>query len=311
MMAILLLFTVEEILAIVANRFGIASLDPHAHGFEESPADGHGHHHNHDDHACDHTIDEHLQNDGQCDAQPLEEGCEHHGHQPKTDTEVCCSSDEEVKTDTEGGAIDCNSEKKPDFHAHEDVCASSSSSSYETDGEDEPEKKKRRIFSKPGSVNLFLKMILLFIGLDIHNIFVGLALGISDNDYVLFIALLFHQFFEGLGMGSRVAMAKLRRMWTVFLIDLVFAFIPVLFIAIGIGIKQGVDAADSTNGYNLAKGVLQGISAGILIYIALVHMLRAYRDNGASAKHRDWHCVFSYCGLIFGASIMSVIGIWA
>jgi len=162
-----------------------------------------------------------------------------------------------------------------------------------------------------GNVNLFLKMVLLFVGLDIHNIFIGLALGISDNDYVLFIALLFHQFFEGLGMGSRVAMAKLGSIWVMVGIDLCFASVPSIFIAIGIGIKQGVDNADSTYTYNLVKAVLQGVSAGILIYIALVHMMRAYRDNGSSAKHRDIHSIFSYFGLLFGCAVMSVIGIWA
>jgi len=294
MMAILMLFTMEEVMAIIANRCGLRSLDPHYNGIDAEPDDDeededrvHGHgHHDHELHACDHTPDEHLENDGQCDAQPLEETCDHHQPHAKTEDD---NQDED------------NDDAAP--RARESLDDEDSS-------EKEPKKKKKKQAQR-GSVNLFLKMILLFIGLDIHNIFVGLALGISDNDYVLFIALLFHQFFEGLGMGSRVAMAKLRSVWYVVLIDLVFASFPSIFIGIGIGIKQGVTAADSTYGYNLAKGILQGMSAGILIYIALVHMMRAYRDNGSSAKHRDWHSVFSYLGLLLGCAIMSVIGIWA
>jgi len=276
MIAILLLFTMEEIMAIIANRWGIRSLDPHFNGIVEEEEDD-----SHELHACDHTIADHLQNDGQCEAQPLEEGCNHHHNDGKTEDE--------------------------------DGSGSSSSSREEDDDNDEeaakPKKKMKQ--QQHGSVNMFLKMILLFVGLDTHNIFVGLALGISHNDYVLFIALLFHQFFEGLGMGSRVAMAKLRSIWLVVAIDLIFASFPSLFIAIGVGIKQGIDDADSTYSYNLIKAILQGISAGILIYIALVHMMRAYRDNGSTAKHRDIHSIFSYFGLLFGCAVMSVIGIWA
>ena len=281
MMAIIILFTLEEIMAIIANRFGIQSLDPHYNGIdarvELSEVEDHGH----ELRSCDHTVDDHLANDGQCEAQPLEEACDHHAKPTVADNK---GADEE----------------------------SSDSSSSDDDAEDnkseDPKKLKQ---GQRGSINMFLKMILLFIGLDIHNVFVGLALGIANNDYVLFIALLFHQFFEGLGMGSRVAMAKLRSIWAVLAIDLIFSLTPSIFIAIGIGIKQGVQSANSTYAYNMAKAILQGLSAGILIFIALVHMMRAYRDNGASAKHRDLHSICSYFGLLLGAACLSVIGIWA
>jgi len=294
MMAILMLFTMEEVMAIIANRFGLRSLDPHYNGIDVQPEveedDGH------ELHTCDHTIDDHLQNDGQCDEQPLEEACDH-GHQ----------------NDGKAGDEESSNSSSSSKEEEEEVDDGDDNDHDDDDNDEEAAKpnNKKKMQQQRGSVNLFLKMILLFIGLDIHNIFVGLALGISDNDYVLFVALLFHQFFEGLGMGSRVAMAKLRSIWFVIGIDLIFASFPSIFIAIGIGIKQGVDDADSTYGYNLAKAILQGLSAGILIYIALVHMMRAYLDNGSSAKHRDIHSVCSYFGLLFGCAVMSVIGIWA
>lgn len=163
----------------------------------------------------------------------------------------------------------------------------------------------------PAPLQMLLKMVVLFVGLMFHNIFIGLALGIADNDYVLFIALLFHQFFEGLGMGSRVAMAKLKHIGWVLAIDTIFAAIPSVFIGIGIGIKHGVAEADSDNGYLITSGVFQACSAGILIYVAIMHMLRAYQDAGTSLKRLHWHKLFSYCGLLLGMAIMCVIGIWA
>lgn len=284
MMAVIMLFTAEEILDVVARRFGVVGFDPHSHGSthvaKKDAGHSHGHAHAHEAHACDHTPSEHELNDGECDAQPLEELCDHDHHHNETSS----SSDDDNKPD--------------DLEKGEVSTSTDSSSSLD-------------VIIPPSPLELLLKMIILFVGLMFHNIFVGLALGIADNDYVLFIAILFHQFFEGLGMGARVAMANLRSIVTVIIIDVIFAAIPVVFIGVGIGIKHGVAAAEDQQGYNITKGTFQGLSAGVLIYVAIVHMIRAYKDNGTSAKHLDWHRLSSYCGLLFGAAIMAVIGIWA
>jgi len=288
MMAILILFTAEEILDVVANRFGIVGFDSHDHGPTKDHVHGHSHAHAHEAHACDHTPAEHEENDGECDAQPLEELCDH-GHEDDAIDASICSSEEESKqadSDIEEGT------KQPEKVQSED---------------NEPEP----TFKPPTRLELLLKMIILFVGLMFHNIFVGLTLGIADNDYVLFIAIIFHQFFEGLGMGARVAMANLRSIWVVLAIDFIFATIPVVFIGVGIGIKNGVEAAEDTEGYSVTKGVFQALSAGVLIYVAAVHMFKAYRDNGSEAKNIDIHRVASYIGLILGAAVMAVIGIWA
>jgi len=112
-------------------------------------------------------------------------------------------------------------------------------------------------------------------------------------------------------MGSRVAMAKLKRVATVLVVDFLFALAPVVFIGIGIGVKQVVANTDSSDGYNITKGTFQGLSAGMLIYVALVHMMRGYKDLGATGRRLDYHRLSSYFGLLVGAAIMSVIGIWA
>jgi zinc transporter 1/2/3 len=304
MVAILMLFTLEEIMAIIANRCGLRSLDPHYNGIDVEPR----------------KEDDSMKEDDGNELNTYQAGEDDGKDEYEAGSSSSSSNEDDGDNDEEAakpkkGSSSSNEEDDDDTDEEAAKPKKSSSSSNEEDDDDndeeaaKPKKKKKR--QQRGSVNLFLKMILLFIGLDLHNIFIGLALGISDNDYVLFIALLFHQFFEGLGMGSRVAMAKLRSIWFVIAIDLMFASVPSIFIAIGIGIKQGINDADSTYGYNLTKAILQGMSAGILIYIALVHMMRAYRDNGSSLKHRDIHSIYSYFGLLFGCAVMAVIGIWA
>jgi len=287
LMAIIILFTAEEVLDVVSSRFGIESFDAHSHG---GAGPSHG---GHEDHACDHTIEEHKALDGQCDAQPLEELCTH-GHSHSHDAS---NSSSDSETDLEAGG------KKGEEEG------GSISTADKT--EKKEEEKEEDVGPQPTALELFTKMLVLFIGLFFHNVFVGLALGIADNDYVLFIAILFHQFFEGVGMGSRVAMAKLKRVATVLVVDFLFALAPVVFIGIGIGVKQVVANTDSSDGYNITKGTFQGLSAGMLIYVALVHMMRGYKDLGATGRRLDYHRLSSYFGLLVGAAIMSVIGIWA
>ena len=122
-----------------------------------------------------------------------------------------------------------------------------------------------------GNTKAMVKMMVLFIGLLFHvrfirglirsrylslditklffpyvqNIFVGLDLGIGDNDYSLFIAIVFHQFFEGLGLGSRIAYASLKHFISIIVIDLMFALACPVGIAIGLGVKSAVQDNDS------------------------------------------------------------------
>jgi len=201
-----------------------------------------------------------------------------------------------------------------DAHGHE-LHRIGSPAEADEENPQEPKKTDPKLeddyIKPPPPLQMLLKMVVLFVGLMFHNVFIGLALGIGDNDYVLFIAILFHQFFEGLGMGSRVAMAKLKQVAWVLAIHLTFAAIPSVFIGIGIGIKHGVAEADSDSGYKITSGVFQACSAGILIYVAVMHMLRSYKDAGTSVQRLHWHKLFSYCGLLIGMAIMCVIGIWA
>jgi len=167
------------------------------------------------------------------------------------------------------------------------------------------------------SVKPMTKMLVLFFGLFFHNIFVGIALGIADGDYALLIAITFHQFFEGLGMGSRVALAGLGRFFSVLAIDVVFAASAPAGIGLGLVFKSSL-TNDSTL-YMALDGVFQGISGGILVYVALVHMIRAYAesavggevDDGKAARAWEWHKWASFLGVLCGAAAMAIIGIWA
>lgn len=92
--------------------------------------------------------------------------------------------------------------------------------------------------------------------------FVGLALGTAENDRALFIAIIFHQFFEGLGLGSRVAVANLKRFLSILAIDVIFAASAPMGIGIGIGIKSAIQ--NNTDVYDIVDGTVQVLSLSLL-----------------------------------------------
>lgn len=159
-----------------------------------------------------------------------------------------------------------------------------------------------------GYIKPITKMLILFTGLIFHNIFVGIALGVTE-ELALFIAIIFHQFFEGLGMGARVASAKLKRILVILLIDTVFALACPVGIVIGIIIR--IKTSPDSIAYYAVDGTFSALSGGILIYISIMHLLRSYTETEAKGKVLQIHKWTSFVGVLLGAGIMSIIGIWA
>jgi zinc transporter 1/2/3 len=80
---------------------------------------------------------------------------------------------------------------------------------------------------------------------------------------------IFHQFFEGLALGARIALLDFASKWTPWIMGLAFTFITPIGIAIGVGVHENFSA----NGKAplLSVGILNSISAGILVRCFGVH----------------------------------------
>jgi len=165
----------------------------------------------------------------------------------------------------------------------------------------------------------FSKMIVLLFGLSFHSFFVGLALGVGGGEVGLFIAIVAHQFFEGMALGGRILKSQLakgkeqrdqtgRKRW---FYDLVFAFSCPVGIAVGIAIYYSPLLSQQT--YSIVNSVFQGLSAGILIYVSLVHVVSGGHHDSphTNAQHATQSKMSTYFGLAAGVAIMSIIGIWA
>ncbi|GAA5985779.1 hypothetical protein JCM11641_006204 [Rhodosporidiobolus odoratus] len=116
-------------------------------------------------------------------------------------------------------------------------------------------------------------------GIIFHSIMIGVSLGASGGDQwkPLFIAVVFHQFFEGLSLGSRIGqlMWPVGSAWKKWVMAGAFTLITPIGVAIGIGVHSSYNP--NSGAALLSIGVLDSISAGILIYAGLVEML--YHDS--------------------------------
>lgn len=114
---------------------------------------------------------------------------------------------------------------------------------------------------------------LLETGIVLHSFIIGLTLAVNAQFYTIFIVLIFHQMFEGLGLGSRLAVLPLpsRLNWVPFAAGIFYASITPLGIAVGLGIRNTYNPNSGTA--NIVSGVLDSLSAGVLIYTGLVELI--------------------------------------
>ena len=130
-----------------------------------------------------------------------------------------------------------------------------------------------------------LAAISLEFGLTVHSLIIGLAMATANDERfkVLLVALCFHQFFEGVGLGARLAEASMSTSVRV-------AFAAVFGIAAPIGIGAGISLVKSPSfnslgsEFLLSEGSLDGVCAGVLLYLGFQLMGDFARDL---SRHAD------------------------
>jgi zinc transporter 1/2/3 len=157
-----------------------------------------------------------------------------------------------------------------------------------------------------------LGIIILEAGICFHSVIIGMDLGVSTGTEFtsLWIALIFHQMFEGLGLGSRIAELYDPKTLKPWLLSLAYGTTTPLGIAIGIGIRFSYNANSSTS--LAVQGILDSVSAGILIYTSLVQLIASdFIVNPQFRKESTKTQVSAFTLLLIGVFIMSLIGKWA
>ncbi|KAJ2552374.1 hypothetical protein EV175_003338 [Coemansia sp. RSA 1933] len=126
----------------------------------------------------------------------------------------------------------------------------------------------------------------------------------------LLAAVSVHQFFEGVALGTRIAEINFQRnaVMLALMNCAVFAVTTPLGQVIGIGIRESFAPRDPTT--LIIMGVLDSLSAGVLIYSALVNLLVEEFSAPEFRKSPRHLRIIYFAAMYAGCATMSVIGIW-
>ncbi|GAA5826759.1 hypothetical protein JCM11251_002884 [Rhodosporidiobolus azoricus] len=201
-----------------------------------------------------------------------------------------------------------------EVHFNDTVTRSTASSST-LDVAVEKEGSKWRDASEENSLlTQSIGLFCLEFGIAFHSIIIGLTLAVAEDDGFkpLFVVLIFHQMFEGLGVGTRLAFLKLspKYRWVPWAGGVLYGLCTPLGMAIGLGIQEGLAVQGAA--LTIVEGVMNSLSAGILLYTALVELM-AHEMVLCNFYHhcswaRFWFCIVSFAA---GAGTMALIGKWA
>jgi zinc transporter 1/2/3 len=160
----------------------------------------------------------------------------------------------------------------------------------------------------------FTAFLILEFGVIFHSVMIGLNLGAVDADEfkTLYIVLVFHQSFEGLGIGARLSAIPFpadKPKWIPWLCCIAYGLVTPVCVAIGLGVRKTY-FSNSFNA-NIIQGVLDSISAGILMYTGLVELLaRDFLFDPHRTKDLK-RLTFMVVVTLLGAGIMALLGKWA
>ena len=151
------------------------------------------------------------------------------------------------------------------------------------------------------------------LGCILHAVLIGVGLGVTVDSraeaLALLIALSFHQLLEGVSLGAVVAAARFGLAKAAFMLCC-YAVTTPMGVAIGIAVAAGYDHASPTS--LAVQGTLNGVSAGMLLYIALIQQLSeefSRKDLGGRAALPLRLAL--YGSVLLGAGLMAMLAVWA
>lgn len=148
---------------------------------------------------------------------------------------------------------------------------------------------------------------------QLNQIVIGLNLGVVGAEFTtLYPVLVFHQSFEGLGIGARMSaipFPQRYRNWLPWLLCTIYGLTTPIAIAVGLGVRTTYNPNSFTA--NIVSGVLDSVSAGILIYTGLVELLARDFLFDPMRTRDSWRLGFMVICVLLGAGVMALLGKWA
>ncbi|KAD3641778.1 hypothetical protein R6Q59_004345 [Mikania micrantha] len=161
-----------------------------------------------------------------------------------------------------------------------------------------------------GVVRYVVASQVLELGIVSHSIIIGLSLGVSQSPCTirpLLGALSFHQFFEGFALAGCISQARFGVLRSTFMAGF-FAVTAPMSVGIGIGVSSFYN--HNSPRALIIEGILDSISAGILIYMALVDLIAA-EFLSKRMKSNLGEQIVSFIALFIGAGLMASLAAWA
>jgi zinc transporter 1/2/3 len=149
-------------------------------------------------------------------------------------------------------------------------------------------------------------------GVLLHSVLIGLTLAVDPAFKVLFVVIIFHQTFEGLGLGSRLAFIRLPPRYNYVPVTgaIIYGISTPIGIAAGLGIRSTYNPNTPTA--SIVSGVMDALSAGILIYTGLVELLaHEFLFNKETINASNGKLLYALTTMLLGCGIMALLGKWA
>ncbi|KAI7820728.1 Zinc/iron permease [Kickxella alabastrina] len=154
---------------------------------------------------------------------------------------------------------------------------------------------------------------ILELGICLHSVIIGLTLSVTTGTSfkTLLVAICFHQFCEGLALGSRIAQMEYKShgFLRAALNAAAFMLITPLGMVIGVGVRYSYQP--NSPSALITMGVLDSLSAGILLYAGLVNLLAEEFSTIEFRNFRPAMKAACFITCFIGAGIMALIGKWA
>ncbi|KAG2141240.1 ZIP-like iron-zinc transporter [Suillus clintonianus] len=163
-----------------------------------------------------------------------------------------------------------------------------------------------------GAAGQIIGVFILEFGVLLHSILIGLTLAVDPSFKILFVVIIFHQTFEGLGIGTRLAHLQVPPKYNYVAIcaALLYGITTPLGIAVGLGVKSTYNPGSTTA--SIVSGVLDSLSAGILLYTGLVELLaHEFIFNKEMITGSNGRVAYAISCMLFGCGIMALLGRWA
>jgi len=172
--------------------------------------------------------------------------------------------------------------------------------------------KQALLLSDENAMAQLIGVAILEFGVILHSVLIGLTLAVDENFKVLFVVIIFHQMFEGLGIGSRLAYLVLppKYRYVPYIGSFLYGITTPIGIAVGLGVRTTYNP-ESTQA-TLVSGVLDSLSAGILLYTGFVELLaHEFLFNPEMREASLGKLMYALACMMFGAGIMALLGRWA